>query len=104
MLFEIIKAPDGTSPQWVRDGWVGVKFPALQGAPVSMQTLAASETKAQVTERRGYQANARDVLGLLALKDADAAKWYIENASQMLNPSQLFLFDETCCKAIATLS
>lgn len=104
MLFEIIKAPDGTSPQWVRDAWVGVKFAALQGAPVSMQTMAAAESKAQATERRGYQTSARDVLGLLALKDAEAAKWYITNAAQMLNPDQLFLFDETCCKAIASLA
>ena len=104
MLFEVIKAPDGTSPQWVRDAWVGVQFQALQGAPVSMQTMSAAESKEQISERRGYQAKGRDVLGLLALKDAEAAKWYIENAAQMLNPDQLFLFDETCCKAIAALS
>ena len=104
MLFEVIKAPDGTSPQWVRDAWVGVQFPALQGAPVSMQTMAAAESKSQIAERRGYQTKARDVLGLLALKNPRAAQWYIDNAAPMLNPDQLFLFDETCCKAIAQLS
>lgn len=104
MLFEVIKAPQGTSPQWVRDAWVGVQFQALQGAPVSMKTMAATEAKSQIAERRGYQVMAREVLGLLALRHPEAAKWYINNAAQMLNPDQLFLFDETCCKAITALS
>lgn len=103
MLFEVIKAPDGASPQWVRDAWVGVQFQALQGAPVSMPAMSAASGK-EVTARKGYSTYARDVLGLLALRDTDAAKWYIDNAAGMLNPEQLFLFDETCCKAIADLS
>jgi hypothetical protein len=103
MLFEVIKAPDGVSPQWVRDAWVGVQFRALQGAPISMPAMSAVSGK-EVTARRGYSTNARDLLGLLALKNVEAARWYIANASQMLNKDQLFLFDETCCKAIAKLS
>lgn len=103
MLFEVIKAPDGASPQWVRDAWVGIRFQALQGAPVSMPAMSAA-TGREVSQRRGYSTKARDVLGLLALRDVPAAQWYIDNAAAMLNPDQLFLFDETCCKAIADLS
>ena len=101
MLFEITSAPEGASPQWVRDAWVGVKFQAQQGAPVSMRTQSASEK--DVTNRHGYLTNARDVLGLLALANTDAARWYIENTPQMLNPDQVFLFDQTHCRAIAEL-
>lgn len=103
MLFEVIKAPEGASPQWVRDAWVGVQFQALQGAPISMPAMSAATRKDAVTSRRGYSTNARDLLGLLALKNVEAAKWYINNAAPMTNPDQLFLFDETCCKAIAQL-
>jgi hypothetical protein len=43
------------------------------------------------------------VLGLLALHNAEAARWYIDNAPQMLNPDQVFLFDERHCHAITDL-
>lgn len=114
MLFEVTKAPDGDSPQWVRDSWVGVQFKALQGAPSSMPTRAAGSTArpglfakaapAEIVERRGYPVHAREVLGLLALRNQDAARWYIDNVPQMLDPDQIFMFDETCCRAITELS
>lgn len=114
MLFEVVSAPEGASPQWVRDAWVGVQFKALQGAPVSMPTQSAAARSGRVprimaqrasgvTERRGYPTKARDVLGLLALHNAEAARWYIDNAPQMLNPDQVFLFDERHCHAITDL-
>ena len=106
MLFEVVKAPEGGSPQWVRDAWVGVQFQATQGAPVSMPTRSAgtSSKQSDVTERRGYPTNARDLLGLLALVSEDAARWYLQNAPAMTDPAQVFIFDETCCRAIADLS
>jgi len=117
MLFEVTKAPDGDSPQHIRDAWVGVQFRALQGAPTTMPTRAAGSSssqrggflnrgalKAEITERRGYPVKAREVLGLLALSDKQAAQWYIDNVPQMLDPDQIFMFDETCCRAIAQLS
>ena len=117
MLFEVVKAPDGASPQWVRDAWIGVQFQAQQGAPVSIQTRSAGteagggsrlspmrSSQSSVSERRGYPANARDLLGLLALKNADAARWYLDYAPQMLDPRQVFVLDENCCHAIADLS
>ncbi len=115
MLFEVVSAPEGASPQWVRDAWVGVQFEALQGAPVSMPTQSAAtrtgglsrmlaQRPSGVTERRGYPTKARDVLGLLALHNAEAARWYIDNAPQMLNPDQVFLFHERHCHAISHLS
>ena len=112
MLFEVTKAPDGDSPQWVRDAWVGVQFKSLQGAPVTMPTRAANAqskgfgrgAKSEIMERRGYSVGARDVLGLLALRSSEAAQWYIQNVPQMLDPDQVFMFDETCCRAITNLS
>ncbi len=102
MLFKVVKAPSGGSPQWVRDAWVGVQFQALQGVPVTVPARASGE--AEVTQRRGYPANARDLLGLLALANEDAARWYLDNAPQMLDPKQVFVLDEPCCVAIAELN
>ena len=106
MLFEVIKAPDGASPQWVRDAWVGVQFQATHGAPVSMaaQSAGTSVKHSRASERRGYPTNARDLLGLLSLVSEDAARWYLENAPHMADPAQVFIFDEVCCRAIAELS
>ncbi len=117
MLFEIIHAPEGTSPQWVRDAWVGVQFQAMQAAPVTIQTRAAgtqssafaiikaaAQGQTVITEKRGYPANARDLLGLLALHNKDAALWYIDNAPQMLDPRQVFVFEQSCCLSITQLS
>lgn len=114
MLMEIIKAPQGTSPDWVRHGWVGVQFEALQPHPVTVQTraagtdgnafkqiLAAAQGKPDIVEKRGYPANARDLLGLLALQSEQAAKWYIDNAPQMLDPKQVFILDEDCCTPLS---
>lgn len=117
MLFEIIQSPEGTSPAWVRAAWVGVQFQAMQAAPVTIQTRAAgtsgnafamikaaAQGQTTITEKRGYPANARDLLGLLALHNEDAALWYIDNAPQMLDPRQVFVFEESCCKTITSLS
>lgn len=114
MLFEVTKAPDGDSPQFVRDAWVGVQFRALQGAPITMPTRAASAqrtgngagrgAKPEITKRRGYPVKAREVLGLLALRNTEAAQWYIQNVPQMLDREQVFMFDETCCRAITAVT
>jgi hypothetical protein len=102
MLFKVVKAPSGGSPQWVRDAWIGVQFQALQGVAVTVPARASGEDG--VTERRGYPTNARELLGLLALVNEDAARWYLDNAPQMLDPKQVFILDENCCVAIADLS
>lgn len=110
MLMEIISTPQGNSPNWVRDGWVGLQFQPLEYQPVTVQTraagtnggvltqiMAAAMGKPEIEEKRGYPANARDLLGLLSLHSAEAAQWYIDNAPQMLDPKQVFILDEACC-------
>jgi hypothetical protein len=116
MLFEIIRTPQGTSPAWVRDAWIGVQFQAQQAEPVTVQTraagtsggafaqiVAAAQGKPEIVEKRGYPANARDLLGLLALHRPEAAQWYIDNAPQMLDPKQVFILDADCCNPISEL-
>ena len=96
MLFEIISAPDGTSPQWVRDAWIGVRFQALQAAPISVQTRAAgsgtsilsllravAQGKPLIVEKHGYPAQARDLLGLLSLVAARSITCRRPNSGQV---------------------
>lgn len=114
MLLEIFKTPQGASPPWVRDAWINVQFQPLEAHPITVQTrsagtegnafqqiLAAAQGKPDIVEKRGYPANARDLLGLLALHREDAARWYIKNAPQMLDPKQVFIFEEACCRPCA---
>ena len=117
MLLEIVRTPEGASPAWVRDAWLGVQFQPLKDHPVTLQTrsagstggplaqiIAATRGTPEIVERRGYPANARDLLGLLALHRQDAAEWYIDNAPQMLNPDQVFILEEACCRPVAEVS
>lgn len=101
MFFEVIKTPEGNSPPWVRNAWIGLQFRALQQDPVTLPSRDAQT--GQTHEKRGYPANARELLGLLALHREDAARWYIENAPQMLDESQVFVLDEACCIPISKL-
>ena len=113
MIIEIISAPEGQSPYWVRLAWVGVRIRTVQEGIVTVPTVSASSgvasrlgqifqtARGQTTMRQGYLVNARDALGLLTLKNEDAAKWCIDNTPQMLNPKQVFLFDKACCRPVS---
>ena len=55
----------------------------------------------QTEMRTGYLVNAKEALGVLALQNEDAARWCIENTPQMLNPDQVFMFDERACRPVS---
>lgn len=114
MIIEIVKAPSGDTPQWVRDAWVGLQLPALEDRPVSMPTVSAQTGPKSLfgqlwhlrrgkTERRyGFVVNAKTAIGLLALSNEEAARWWIDTKPLALNPAQVLMFDANCCKPVDT--
>lgn len=102
MLLEISHTLNGNAPPWVLDAWIGLQFRASEPHPVTMQTRNPGSSR--LIERRGYLADAREILGLLALHSENAARWYIENAPMMLDEGQVFLVEEDKCHPIAQLS
>ncbi|MEO9819228.1 MAG: hypothetical protein ABJ370_23035 [Paracoccaceae bacterium] len=112
MIIEITSTPPGESPEWVRTAWIGVKVQTLDDTPVTVPTVSSvggprsipgqiwHHLRGKTIMRKGYLVNARDAVGLLALQSEEAARWCIENAPQMLNPDQNFMFEETCCRPL----
>ncbi len=112
MIIEIVQASTGDSPQWIRDAWVGMRLPTTQDRPVSMPTVSVQSGPSSLlgqlwhlrrgkTERRyGFVVNAKEAIGLLALENEDAARWWIETKPGALNPAQVLMFDATCCRPI----
>lgn len=112
MYIEIVKAPSGETPQWVRDAWVGLRIKCLNPEPVEMRTAGVMSgpkslfgqimhAVAGKTEiKRGYVVKARDVVGVLSLSNEAAAQWWIDHTPHVLNETQVFLFEESCCRPI----
>jgi hypothetical protein len=112
MYIEIVAAPDGESPQWVRDAWIGLRVKALNEQPVDMRTAGVLSSpknllgqvvyalRGKTVTKRGYVVKASEVIGLLALTHEDAARWWIDNVPQATRSEQVFLFEERCCRVI----
>lgn len=112
MIIEITSPPEGSSPDWVRRAWVGMKIRTVQDEVTTVPTVSAVQGEGRgltsllvrlqrkTVLRTGYLVNAKDALGLLSLQNEEAACWCIEHTPQMLNPEQVFLFEESCCRAI----
>ena len=112
MYIEIIAAPTGESPQWVRDAWIGLRVKTLNDAPVDVRTAGVLSGPKSVfgqvlhalmgktVTKRGYVVKASEVVGLLALENEAAALWWIENSPHAMNDGQVFLFEEACCRPI----
>ena len=113
MIIEITDVPPGAAPDWVRQTWVGMQLKAVQSTPVTMPTVSMrggqksklsiiwNMLSGQATTRTGYIVNARDAIGLMALKNEEAAQWCIDNTPLALDPKQVLLFEQSCCRLIA---
>ena len=112
IVVEIVSPPDGVAPDWVREAWVGLRVPCLEDQPVEMPAVSAVGGPAtmlgqlfhalagRAEKRTGYVVRARDVVGLLSLKDEAAALWWIDNAPHVLDERQLFMFEQACCRPV----
>lgn len=112
MYIEIIAAPSGESPQWVRDAWIGLKVKALNEEPTEMRTagvmsgpksmvgMVVHALRGKAETKRGYIVRAKEVVGLLALQNEEAARWWIDNVPHAMADGQVFLFEDRCCRPV----
>ncbi len=117
MIIEIHTTPEGKNPLWVREAWVGLQLPSLDSAPVSMPVAEVGNRSGQsflgsvfrglkdgpvqtTSTRLGYSVDAKIAVGIVALSNEDAAKWWLENVPQIMRIDTPLLFETTCCRPV----
>ena len=109
-IVEIRSVPHGEAPLWVREKWVGLRLPTVlqEGSLVSARTFGVlsgpRSTLAQLwalaigrTKREsGFVVPVLPALHALEEFSPEAAAWWRENASHMVQPKACFLFEASC--------
>lgn len=107
---EIRSVPHGEAPLWVREKWVGLKLPTVlqEGSPVSARTFGVlSGPRTWLTQfwavacgrtkrESGFVVPVQPAVHVLEKSSAEAAAWWRENASHLMQPNACFLFEASC--------
>ena len=107
---EIRSIPHGEAPFWVREKWVGLKLPTVlqKGSPVSARTFGVlsgprtwlSQFRAFVCGRTkrefGFVVPVLPAMHALEKRSPEAASWWRENASHLMQRGACFLFEASC--------
>ena len=109
-IVEIRSVPHGEAPLWVREKWVGLKLPTVlqEGSLVNARTfgvlsgprswlaqfwaLACGRAKRE----SGFVVPVLTALHALEECSPEAAAWWRENASHLVQPKVCFLFEASC--------
>ena len=109
-IVEIRSTPHGEAPLWVREKWIGLKLPTVlqEGSLVSARTFgvlsgprtwlarfwafACGRTKRE----SGFVVPVLPALHALEKCSPEAASWWRENASHLMQPNACFLFEASC--------
>ena len=108
MQIRIVRRPIGPAPAWVKDAWIGMSLPlavadeqATRG--YAMLTLPRTRLghlwavlRGKSIRMNGYYVNAALAVELLDTIRPDAAKWWRDNAADLLDGINLFIFDTPC--------
>lgn len=106
----VTRRPDGQSPEWVRDAWVGVTLPTLHHAPHTWRRVAgqtsslgyfarlAALLRGQTVKVRGYLVDGPTAIERLSGASPEAAQWYRENTPDVVSGKMTMVFDATFCE------
>lgn len=110
MNIRIVHRPDGESPDWVRNAWVGLTLPTPYRHARTWRTLDTERSQANLlfrllylllgkTDRvRGFPVTARDAVNVLAETQPAAAEWWRANRPKLLTGRRYLVFDADCCE------
>jgi hypothetical protein len=112
MLIRITAVPPGEAPPEVRRAWVGLLLPLAPGevGPRTMQTSGVLTGPRNLLvsllhvllgwtkQQSGYVVDAAQAVWLLGAEAPEAAAWWHENASHMLQQGRRFMFPSWCCR------
>lgn len=109
MYVEIIRRPEGEAPDWVRDGWIGLRLPLSENQPVTVETVGSvsgprsrlgllfAGLTGRTVKTTGYIVWSKTSIEILAADNIKAAEWWVHNAPDLLQPEMTFMFNENVC-------
>jgi hypothetical protein len=110
---EIVAAPIGEAPLWVREAWIGLELPLAWPSDAQRITVYGVLTMptsrfgllwANLLGRRqrvdGYRVTSAEAIHLLGKHRADAAAWWRAEAPAFLEPGMCFVFDAPACRPV----
>jgi len=114
MRLEIVSAPPGEAPLWVREHWVGLLLPLAQrkDAPISLLTSGVlsgpkgffssllSVLTGKSERQSGFVVEVRLAMDALEASSPEAAKWWREHTPHLLRGKQYFVFHESVGRVV----
>lgn len=110
-MIRIVQAPFGEAPLWVREAWVGLELPIIEGKPYrrwqTSGVLSGPKTilgglwaliRGRTDPVAGYAVKGKDALSRLMQHHQPAADWWDENLPQGRKDWFHFVFDEAACE------
>ena len=110
VIVEIRSVPHGEAPLWVREKWVGLRLPTVlqENALISARTFGVLSgprtwltqfwalTCGRTKRESGFVVPVLPALHALEESSPEAAAWWRENASHLVQPKACFLFEASC--------
>lgn len=108
----IKSTPPGEAPVSIREAWVGLELPLLRDKPIrylSSGVLTGPRNFVQkvvhlvtfrLTVRPGFVVPAPTAIDILEKADPVAARWWRENAPNVVFRGRPFLFPPECCERV----
>jgi hypothetical protein len=114
----IIAIPPGETPLWVREKWVGLELPLVDGDSAAQEVFTSGVLSGprnrflaiiwgllgRLKVQSGYPVYVNEALGILEQTAPNAATWWRENVPRLQQPKRKFLFASAVCQVIDTKS
>ena len=109
----IISVPPGEAPLWVREKWVGLELPLIRwespkrflgfGTVTGPRTCLAQLWGAFIGRAEriyGFSVDANRAVEILAISSPEAASWWRDNASEIIQPKRYLIFHAEVCQIV----
>ena len=104
-VVRIIALPPGEAPEPVRQAWVGLLLPLIQGQVQTENVLAQQAVSHQpVAAPSAYAVEAKAAIELLESANPEAAAWWKQNAPEVLAPGYQLIFPAEVCERLDDLA
>jgi hypothetical protein len=115
-MLRIHSTPRGEAPLWVREKWVGLDLPLAQpkldplrlytgagvlSGPKTFIAVLLAWITGKLKREAGFLVGVIPALEVLQKSNPEAAQWWRENASYLVKPGRMFLFQTDCCHVAA---
>jgi hypothetical protein len=98
----IVATPGGEAPLAIREAWVGLTLPLAYPSPHRVETIGILSLTRQ-PPRVGYLVDGRQAVNILAEKAPQAATWWLEQASHVVDEGYCLVFSAEVCEVEETV-